>query len=66
MPSDYNFVTLITEPKDYSKKALAVYKSLGQVYFWDDLKKSDINETKKNANVLVVRLKYKIDRKWID
>lgn len=30
-------VILITEPKDYSGKALAIYKSLGEVYFLPDL-----------------------------
>ena len=48
----------ITEPKDYSKKALAIYKSLGPVYF--------SASPRKDANVLVLRLAYKIDSSWMD
>ena len=32
---------LITEPKDYSIKALAIYKKLGKVYLWDGLSAKD-------------------------
>src|SRR3989338_1934072 len=60
-------VTLITEPKDYSKKALAVYQSLGRVYFLPDLKtENKKSEIKKLADILAVGLNYQIDKKWID
>ena len=48
----------ITEPRDYSEKALAIYKSLGPVYF--------SASPRKDANVLVLRLAYKIDSSWMD
>lgn len=48
----------ITEPKDYSEKALAIYKSLGEVYTGA--------EPRADANILVVRLAYKIDGSWLD
>ena len=48
----------ITEPRDYSEKALAIYKSLGPVYL--------SASPRKDANVLVLRLAYKIDSSWMD
>ncbi len=48
----------ITEPKDYSKKALAIYKALGSVYF--------SAQPRKDADVLVLRLAYKIDSSWMN
>ena len=43
-------IVLITEPKDYSKKALNIYKSLGPVYLWSDAKTFE----KKSAAILVI------------
>src|SRR3989344_1597678 len=59
--------TLITEPQDYSLKALEIYRSLGPVYFFPDLK-TEIKkkEIKKLADILAVGLNYQIDKKWID
>lgn len=58
-------VILITEPQDYSPKALAIYKKLGRVYFGlNSLKKR--NRLLKNVNILVVRLGKRIDRVVID
>lgn len=51
-------ITLITEPKDYSEKALAVYQSLGEVIF--------DNKPRSEANITVIRLAYKIDKSWMD
>src|SRR3989344_8686711 len=51
-------VIQITEPIDYSKKALAVYRSMGRVVF--------DSRPLKDAQVLVVGLKHQIDKKWID
>ncbi len=53
---------LITEPKDYSKKALDIYKKLGQVYLWKVSNQSE----KKIADILVIGLKYQIDKKFLD
>ena len=53
---------LITEPLDYSKKALTIYKSLGQVCVWSEAKLSE----KKSADILVIGLKYQIDEKFLD
>lgn len=51
-------ITLITEPKDYSEKALARYRLLGPVYFG--------SKPRRDAHILVVGLAYQIDKKWID
>ena len=51
-------VIQITEPIDYSEKALAVYRSMGRVVF--------DSRPLKDAEVLVVGLKHQIDKKWID
>ena len=48
----------ITESRDYSEKALAIYKSLGPIYL--------SASPRKDANVLVLRLAYKIDSSWMD
>jgi D-3-phosphoglycerate dehydrogenase len=48
----------ITEPQDYSEKALATYRSLGEVVFAD--------EPHPEAEAVVVRLKHKIDKAWMD
>jgi len=55
-------ITLITEPKDYSKKALAIYKSLGPVYFWEKAGQTQ----KKSADILAIGLKYHIDKEFLD
>lgn len=55
---------LILEPKDYSKKALAMYSSLGRVYLWPDLNTKQKKTIKQKADVLVLRLAYKIDAGW--
>lgn len=57
---------LITEKKDYSKKAIRMYASLGRVYFWEDLK----SEKEKSAvlaktHILVVRLRHAINASWM-
>lgn len=57
---------LITEPKDYSKKALAMYQSLGRVYFLSDIKQSEIKSIFEKVNVIAIGLKYQIDKKFID
>lgn len=59
-------ITLITEKKDYSEKAIKAYTSLGKVYFWEDLK----SEKEKSAilaktHILVVRLRHAINASWM-
>ena len=48
----------ITEPIDYSPKALAIYRSLGRVVF--------DSKPRRDADVLAIGLKYRIDKKWLD
>lgn len=48
----------ITEPQDYSEKALATYRSLGEVVLG--------GEPTVDTEVIVIRLKYKIDKSWMD
>lgn len=49
---------LITEPQDYSKKAIEVYKSLGEVVLG--------GQPDTETGVIVVRLKNRIDSSWLD
>ncbi|MEK9186123.1 MAG: NAD(P)-dependent oxidoreductase [Patescibacteria group bacterium] len=49
---------LITEPQDYSPKAIEIYKSLGEVVLG--------GEPTVDTEIVVVRLKYKIDKSWMD
>lgn len=54
------------EPEDYSPRAILKYRSLGPVYFWPDLKESERERIKREINILVLMLKYQIDKNWID
>ncbi len=56
--------TLITESKDYSSLALADYRSVGPVYFLEDLR--SCTALKKEIDILVVRLNYQINKHWIE
>lgn len=49
---------LITEPQDYSKKAIEIYGSLGELVLG--------GEPDAETGVIVLRLKYKIDSSWMD
>jgi len=57
----------VAEPKDYSPKALRIYRELGQVH-----EATESENSKKDhpdfpkATILVVRLKYTIDKFWFD
>ena len=51
-------MTQILEPRDYSKNAIAVYRSLGKVYFGP--------KPRRDAEILVVRLRYRIDGAMLD
>lgn len=48
----------ITEPRDYSPKAIETYKSLGEVVLG--------GEPTVDVGVIVIRLKHKIDKSWLD
>lgn len=60
------YTTVIFESSDYSKKALADYASLGDVYLLSQLKGKRRDEALKKANIIVLRLAYKIDALWMD
>ncbi|TSC82977.1 MAG: hypothetical protein G01um101419_379 [Parcubacteria group bacterium Gr01-1014_19] len=49
---------LITEPQDYSKKAVEMYKSHGDVVLG--------GEPDAETGVIAIRLKHKIDKSWMD
>lgn len=49
---------LITEPQDYSPKAIALYKTMGEVVLG--------GEPTADVEMIVVRLKYKFDASWFD
>ncbi len=51
-----NMRVLITEPEDYSPKALAIYRSLGKVTFG--------KKPSEEIEMLVVRLAYQVDASW--
>ncbi len=59
-------ITLITEPQDYSLRALDTYRSLGKVYLWPELKTTEREGILRAANVIVLRLAYKIDKLWLE
>lgn len=58
--------TLIMESEDYSERAILKYRSLGPACFWPDLKQREREEVKQRTNILVLMLKYHIDKQWID
>ena len=51
---------LILEPKDYSNTALSIYRQLGSVYLWGDVR-CKANE----VDVLITRLGFQIDREFM-
>ena len=51
---------LILESDDYSKNAITTYQSLGKVFL-----KNDTNFSKKDINVLIVRLGHMIDSEFL-
>lgn len=55
---------LLTEPGDYSPKALAIYRKLGAVHFLPTLHGEAKKSALMRADVLAVRLGYAIDEKW--
>jgi len=59
-------IILITEPRNYSKKAVRLYHSLGKVYFLPELILRKARVVKNAAHLLVTTLQYQIDKNWFD
>lgn len=60
-------IILILEPASYSVRALAVYRSLGTVLFFSQIRTArSRREILKKTNILVVRLAHRIDAHWFD
>ncbi len=59
-------ITLITQPEDYSPRAIAIYRTLGRVYFGPELTGKNKKALKQSVHILVVGLKYQINSAWID
>lgn len=57
---------LILEPDGYSPKALKIYRSLGPVFLYPQLKGKKLWDVLKQTNIVVVRLRYKLDESWFD
>ena len=55
----------VTEGSDYNPEALKIYQALGEVRVFDDSQPFSC-ETVKDTDVLVIRLKYKLDKKELD
>jgi len=58
-------ITLITEPEDYSPKAIRVYRGLGPVYLLPGMMGKKKADVLRSANILVVRLANHIDGGWL-
>lgn len=59
-------VTLITEPSGYSPAALRIYRSLGPVYYWPELRGPALKNVLRRATILVVGLALQIDKRFMD
>ena len=57
---------LILEPDRYSPDAMKTYRSLGRVAIWPDIPARDRGRALATADILVVRLGYRIDASWLD
>ena len=58
-------VILITEPEDYAKEAIALYRSLGNVFFLPKIRKNERAKIFSRTTILVIGLKYHIDTKFL-
>lgn len=59
------FTTIILEPDGYASDALALYRSLGRVYFWPAATGAERKHALAGADVLVVRLRHRITDAWL-
>ena len=57
--------TLILESKEYSPRAVAAYRKLGPVYFWQELKGKKKKDIEASAGIVVVRLGHQLDKKFL-
>lgn len=57
---------LITEPENYSQKALEIYQSVGRIVYDKKLTRSELLREIADADVLVIRLAHVIDREVLD
>lgn len=57
-------ITILTEPKGYSDKAIRVLKKLGPVYAWSDAAKKP--SIRRSADILVIKLGMRISKKVLD
>ena len=57
--------TLILEGNEYAPEALRLYGTLGPVYFWETLKGKEKKEAESSAGIVVVGLKYHLDKKFL-
>ncbi len=56
---------LILEPDDYAPDALAAYRALGRVLLWPEMNAGQRNRALAGADILVVRLVYRITNPWL-
>lgn len=62
---DTPLTTLILEPDGYAPEALAVYRALGRVFLWPGLTGAQKKRALVAADILVVRLAYRIMDAWL-
>lgn len=58
-------IILITEPKDYSSKALAIYKKLGRVYLYPELSAKDKKSVLAKTDIIVIGLAIQLDNNFL-
>lgn len=58
--------TLIVEPEHYSKEAVEIYRSFGDVVMEKTLSRVELLKAVRDAEILVIRLAHKIDREVLD
>src|SRR3989338_5101190 len=54
--------TLIVEPEHYSKEAVDIYRSFGDVMMGRTLGRQELLDAVSDAEILVIRLAHRIDR----
>ncbi|MEK7555180.1 MAG: NAD(P)-dependent oxidoreductase [Patescibacteria group bacterium] len=57
--------TLILEGKEYAPRAVKMYRTFGSVYFWDELKGAKKKAIEASTGIVVVGLKYHLDKKFL-
>lgn len=62
---DKSLTTVILESDGYAAPALTAYQSLGRVHLWQELKSVQEKRVLADADILVVRLAYRITDAWL-